>query len=59
MTKFSDCPSSTGTIVRGHFDKLPNNCQMLENDKVEHDMDIYSLISIVLEEMSRIKEYQN
>lgn len=25
------------TIVRGRFDKLPNNCQMLENNKVDAD----------------------
>lgn len=25
------------TIVRRRFDKLPNNCQMLENNKVEAD----------------------
>ncbi|KYN20406.1 hypothetical protein ALC57_07311 [Trachymyrmex cornetzi] len=24
-------------IVRGRFDKLPNNCQMLENDEIESD----------------------
>lgn len=27
--------NSLWTIVCGRFDKLPNNCQMLENDKVE------------------------
>lgn len=24
-------------IVRGRFDKLPNNCQMLQNDEIESD----------------------
>lgn len=39
LTKRDSRPRSLShrAIVCGRFDKLPNNCQMLENDKVERE----------------------
>lgn len=40
LTKAEPFCAPGPAIVCGHFDKSPNNCQMLENDEIESDFEI-------------------